>query len=267
MLSGFSVLNEDCVLTMQKMEEGSVDLVLTSPPYNMTPRKGGNADTGRYDVYCDWKSEQEYLDWTVKIFSLFDRVLKKDSIVLYNFSYSIENPCFPYRLVAELSDRTAFTLADTIVWKKPTGMPFPANLRRLSRNWEFVWVMPRKSELKTFRVHRKVSKVSEKTGQTYWQADYNFIEARSNDGATRKLNQATFSSDLVLKLLDIYCGNGYLVYDPFNGTGTTGVGCLKSNRTGLRYVGSEISKPQTDYSIERIEAAMKSVKPSAIDAF
>ena len=46
------IYNEDCVSLMHKMLDNNIkcDLVLTSPPYNMTKRKGGYADTGRYDV-------------------------------------------------------------------------------------------------------------------------------------------------------------------------------------------------------------------------
>ena len=55
------IYNEDCLITLDKIDEKSIDVVLTSPPYNMTKRKGGYADTGRYDVYQDWKTEEEYI--------------------------------------------------------------------------------------------------------------------------------------------------------------------------------------------------------------
>ena len=46
------IYNEDCFKTIDRMvsENIKVDTILTSPPYNMTSRKGGYADTGRYDV-------------------------------------------------------------------------------------------------------------------------------------------------------------------------------------------------------------------------
>ena len=78
---------------------------------------------------------------------------------------------------------------------------------------------------------------------------FNFIEAKNNDGST-KLNKATFSSELVCKLLDIYAKPNSLVYDSFMGTGTTAVACVKS---GMNYVGSEISDKQCDYAEKRIE--------------
>lgn len=145
------IYNEDCIVTMKRMEDDSVDIILTSPPYNMTKRKGGNADTGRYDVYTDWMTEEEYIADTVRKFNEFDRIIVPNGVVLYNFSYSIENPALPYKMISELLDKTEWTLADTIIWKKKSGLPFPANERRLSRIWEFVWVFARKAEMGSFR--------------------------------------------------------------------------------------------------------------------
>lgn len=48
--------NENCLSTMQTILPNSIDVILTSPPYNMTKRKGGISDTGRYDEYIDWKT-------------------------------------------------------------------------------------------------------------------------------------------------------------------------------------------------------------------
>ena len=89
------IYNEDCFDTMKKMDDKSVNLILTSPPYNMTKRKGGYADTGRYDVYNDWKTEEEYLKFTTDLFNEFGRVVVDNGVVLYNFGYSIENPALP----------------------------------------------------------------------------------------------------------------------------------------------------------------------------
>ena len=244
-----TIFNEDCFITMERFKNNEVkpDVILTSPPYNMTKRKGGYADTGRYDVYKDWKTEEEYLSWTVELFNGFYRILHDYGVVLYNFSYSVENPALPYRLVAEITKETDFKLMDTIIWKKKSGLPFPANGQRLCRNWEYVFVFAKRDD---YLNNRKVKSVSEKTGQKYYEAVYNFIEAPNNDGKCN-LNQATFSSELCLKLLDIYAKKHWLVYDPFIGTGTTAVACLEY---GCNYVGSEISEAQCKYAEERIKA-------------
>ena len=245
------IRNEDCFVTMGKMVNNSIDIIITSPPYNMTSRKGGYSDRGRYDVYKDWKSEQEYLEFTTTVFNEYDRVLKSNRVVLYNFSYSIENPSLPYKLVDTIVNTTNWDLADTIIWKKPCGLPFPANGRRLSRNWEFIWVFARKNELNTFETNRKIKSVSSK-GQNYYSVVYNFLEAKNNDCKTPSLNEATYSTELCLKLLKIYAQEGYTVYDSFMGTGTTLNACVKSQMM-LNCVGSEISQKQCDYARKRIE--------------
>lgn len=243
------IYNEDCFDTMSRMGDGTIDIVLTSPPYNMTPRKGGTSDKGRYDVYRDWMSEDDYLLFTERVFNNFDRILKKNKVVLYNFSYSIESPSLPYKVINRIQNETNFTLVDTIIWKKKTGLPFPAQPRRLSRIWEFVFVFCRKNELDTFEVYKGVSKQSEKTGQRYYNVFYNYIEARNNDGVC-PLNNATYSSELCEKLLRIYAPKNGLLYDPFIGSGTTAVAC---KNLGLNFIGSEISKMQCDFSENRIK--------------
>lgn len=105
----------------------------------------------------------------------------------------------------------------------------------------------RKSELKTFNTNKRVKSVSSR-GQSYYENVFNLIEARNNDGSNN-LNKATFSSELVLKLLDIYYTNG-IVYDPFMGTGSTGVAC---EMLGIKWLGSEISTAQCNYARNRIE--------------
>lgn len=245
------IYNEKCEETMARMIANGekVDCILTSPPYNMTKRKGGYADTGRYDVYTDWMPADEYIGWTVDIFNQFDKVLKENRVILYNFSYSIENPSLPYRLVAAIVDNTPFILIDTIIWKKKAGLPFPANGKRLCRNWEYIFVFARKGEEDTYENNRRIKSISEKTGQKYYEAIYNFVDAANNDGKC-ELNQATFSSELCVKLLDIYCRPWWVVYDPFMGTGTTAVAASKM---GINYIGSEISPDQCEYANNRIK--------------
>ena len=242
------ILNEDCILKMSNLEDNSIDVILTSPPYNMTKRKGGYADTGRYDIYEDWKTEKDYIDWMIDIFNHFDKILVPNGIVLFNLNYSIENPILPYKVVCHIDEKTSFTVVDTIVWKKKSGLPFPANSRRLSRIFENVFVIVRKTEVNSFNTNRKVKSISEKTGQKYYEIKYNFIEANNNDGKC-ELNQATFSTDLCKQLLSIYATNNSTVYDPFIGTGTTAVACKQMN---LNCIGSEISKQQVEYARRRI---------------
>lgn len=242
------IYNEDCLETMEKLPNNSVDLVITSPPYNYTPRKGGPADKGKYDVYRDWKSEEDYINWTIDIFNGYDKIVKENRVVLYNFGYSIENPSLPYKLVSEIVNNTNWEIVDTILWKKSNSMPHPASYNRLNRVYEFVWVFARKQEVKTFKMNKKVTSVSEKTGQKYYEIVDNLVYAKNNDGSN-ELNKATFSTELVTKLIEMYGFEGDVIYDNFMGVGTT---AISSKLNNCNFIGSEISHFQCEYAMEKI---------------
>ena len=252
------IYNESCIDTMSKMNDGCANVILTSPPYNMTSRKGGYADTGRYDVYKDFLEENEYISFTLGLFHEFDRIVANDGVVIYNFNYSIENPSLPYKIVSTIVTHTNWDLVDTICWKKTCGLPFPANKHRLSRNWEFVWVFARKGMLDCFFIDKEIAKIGS-NGQKYYKVYYNYLEAPNNDKETRKINQATFSSVFVSKLLSLYAPVGGVIYDPFIGTGTTAIGALKCGKE-LKFIGSEISPMQCVYANNRIDAYRQQIR-------
>tara|TARA_R110000772_G_scaffold55_11_gene369 strand:- start:3375 stop:4226 length:852 start_codon:yes stop_codon:yes gene_type:complete len=241
---------EDNKITMSNMEDNSIDIVLTSPPYNSTDSKHRQNSTTdlyskRYDSYNDFKDLGEYISWTVDMFNDFDRVLKDNKPVLYNFSYGTENPHLPYILINALIEQTNWTIADTIIWKKKSALPNNVSHNRLTRIVEFVWVICRKSEIKTFQMDKEVKSTS-KTGQKYYCNYFNFIDAKNNDGSNN-INKAVYSTDLCNQLLNMYGKDDYVVYDPFMGVGTTAKSCVE---LGMDYIGSEISQDQINYFLE-----------------
>jgi len=127
------IYNENCFNTMKRIGK-SVDVIMTSPPYNMTKRKGGTSDKGRYDVYTDWLGEKEYLQFTVNLFNEFDKILKQNKVIIYNFSYSIENPSLPYKLVTQIENSTDFMLVDTIIWKKKKRVTISSKQKKIIKN-------------------------------------------------------------------------------------------------------------------------------------
>lgn len=254
--------NEDCFKTIGNIAKGrnKVSLILTSPHYNTcrnsTDSKRRDNYEARYDIHLDNMTDSEYLDWTTRLFKGFDSILKENGVVLYNMSYGTDTTNtnddykpneIMYKVIAKILVDTPFTIADTIVWKKSTALPNSTSKNKLTRICEFVYIFVRKSEIKSFETNKKVKSVS-KTGQKYYNNVYNFVEAKNNDG-TNKLNKATFSSELVLKLLDMYYTKG-VVYDPFLGTGSTGLAC---EMLGIKWLGSEISKAQCEYAKDRIK--------------
>lgn len=197
----------DCIQLMKSMQEDGtfVDVILTSPPYN-TSRKGSSLTNAceniRYDEYNDCKSNDEYVAWTADVFSMFDKVLAKDGVVLYNLSYSSENTECMWLAVSEIIKNTPFTVADCIVWKKKSATPNNMSPNKLTRICEFVFVFCRKSEFATFHCNKKVTS-TRRTGQHNHENIYTFIEAATNDGCN-SIHKATYSTELVYKLLSIY---------------------------------------------------------------
>ncbi len=244
------IFNENCLVTMERMENGIIDAVITSPPYN-TSRKGSSLDGAcanvRYDEFDDCKTDEEYISWTIDIFKGYDKVLKENGVVLYNLSYSSENTHLMWLVVAEIMKQTNFLVADNIIWKKPTTSPNSCSPNKLTRLCEYVFVFCRKNEFDTFKCNKKTSSLR-KTGQVAYKNYFNFIEAKNNDGSN-DIHKATYSTELVRKLLLLYVKEGSLVYDSFIGTGTTAVACVIEN---INYIGSEISSRYVDMSIKRI---------------
>jgi len=246
-----TIHNEDCLLTIEGLEANSIDAVITSPPYN-TARTGTNERAfknyeNRYDIHLDNKTDAEYLDWSVALFNGYDKILKTNGSVLYNISYSSENTDLIWKFVAEIINRTNFTTADTIIWKKDCAIPNNTSHNKLTRICEFVFVFARKNELGTFYMNKEVTSVAE-TGQKFYENKFNFIEAKNNDGSN-DLNKATFSSDFVRKLLLLYTKQNDLIYDSFMGTGTTAEACVIEKRN---YIGSELSAEQCKYAEKRL---------------
>lgn len=235
----------DCLQLMNDLPNECIDVVLTSPPYNIIRP---NLNDRGYDLYKDTKTVDEYITFTLNVFNQFDRILKENGCVLYNLSYGSENTEQMWLCIAEILKRTNFTIADCIVWKKSNAIPNSMSKNKLTRICEHVFAFCRKGEFKTFNMNKKI-KSYRKTGQPNYENIYNFIEAKNNDGPCN-LNKATFSTDFVCKLLDIYSSEDDVILDPFMGTGTTMAGCVIKNR---HYVGYELSEKQFDYACDRLD--------------
>ncbi len=254
-----TIYNEDCFATMNDMPIGQVDVVLTSPFYNTNKKAGknrtlkntsvreGQYDYVRYDTHVDNMTDDEYTDYTVRLFDEFDRILNLNGCVLYNISYGAENTEGMFKAINGVITQTNFTIADVICWKKSTALPNSCSSNRLTRIWEFVFVFCRRSEMKTFNCNKKMTS-RRATGQAAYENVYNFIEAKNNDGSC-PYNKATYSTELCEKLLSLYAPENAIVYDPFMGSGTTAAACKKM---GLRYIGSEISENQCKWAEKRI---------------
>lgn len=232
------IYNESCLDTMKRFKH-KVSLVLTSPPYNLS-RKTRTDSHFKYKYYKDCLTDKEYVNFTRKVFEGYDRILKRNGVVLYNISYNSESPNLLWITLSNIVRKTNFSVADVIIWKKKNALTITTRTK-LTRICEFVFVLCRKDEYETYHTNKKLLNIDER-GQSHYNSIRNFIEADNNDGVN-PYNKATFSKQLVNKLLDIYYVKG-VVYDSFMGIGTTAKACLLR---GINFIGSEIDKEQIEY--------------------
>lgn len=242
------IFNENNLETMKRIDDGTIDGIITSPPYNITTkRKDVYYDNGYSDI--DDLTEDEYIDVRLNEFKEFSRILKDKGVICYNISYHNENPILPTLLISELHKKTDLTIADIIIWKKNSSIPFQTSPTKLSRICELVYVIVKKTHLHDFETNKTISKVNEKTGQKFYKNYINFIEAKNNDRIKSKL-KAAFSEELVGKLADIYFKENSLIYDPFSGIGTTARWCQKNNR---QFIASELDRELFEISQELLK--------------
>lgn len=258
------IYNEDCFDTIKRIIDNKihVDNIITSPFYNTgrsskyhTSEKSRQNHEGRYDIHLDDMTNDEYIQFTIYLFNKFDEIVTENGCILYNMSYGSENTELIWLVLAEILKQTNWTIADDIIWKKQSALPNNVSPNKLTRIVEHIFVFCRKNEFKTFKANKKIKSVSKK-GQKYYENVFNFIEAKNNDGSC-KLNKATFSTDLITQLIDIYVQDEAIVYDPFSGTGTTANACILK---GIQYLGSEISEAQVEYSNDRLKQTMERLK-------
>ncbi len=106
----FTLEEIDCVAGMAKLPELSVDLVVTSPPYNL----GIN-----YRKYEDTKSRDGYLAWCCSWARGIKRVLKDQGSFFLNVGGAPSNPLLPHQLLLALtSEDVRFVLQNTFHWIK-----------------------------------------------------------------------------------------------------------------------------------------------------
>ena len=247
-----TLFNGDCVETMKKMVDQKmlVDKIITSPPYNIV--RPNCADRG-YDLYKDGMTNDEYIEWILNIFNLYDKLLNKNGCILWNMSYGTENTTCMSLCIAKIIEKTNFTLADIIVWKKQTATPNNVSSNKCTRICEFVYVFCREGEFQTFSANKKIIGYREDTKQAIYENVFNFMTAQNNDLST-ELNKATFSTDFVDELISRYVLAEDVILDNFSGTGTTMIAAERRKRKGY-YI--ELSKAQCDFSVKRMKKGIQ----------
>jgi site-specific DNA-methyltransferase (adenine-specific) len=108
----FDLRCEDCVQGMARLPDEHVDLVVTSPPYNLGVR---------YGKFSDQQDRQSYLRWCRQWAEQVCRIVKSSGSFFLNIGAAPSNPLLPHQMVMML--RELFVLQNTIHWIKSIAIP------------------------------------------------------------------------------------------------------------------------------------------------
>ena len=241
----------DSVQLVKELDDNSLDLVVTSPPYNVD--LGNNKyHKDPYDLYNDNKDHNDYLDWLQSLFGNIKEKLVTGGRVVINIgdgkngSVSTHSDIIQF-MVRELN----YILMTTIIWNKnqtgnrtawgsymsPSSPSFPC---------------PYESVL-VFAKDRK-KKVGDKENITVTRDEFikNSWAMWSFAPETRQKkmgHRAMFPLELPRRCIQMLLDKGDTVLDPFMGSGTTGVACKQLNRN---FIGIESNEEYIKIAEKRI---------------
>jgi DNA modification methylase len=236
-----TIVNVDCVEGMKSMPDNSVDIIITSPPYNIGKSVG--YENGKYAFYQDNLEHYEYLDFMRAVIKECIRISR---YTFYNFQMLSNNRTTYLMILGEFKNQ----IKDIIIWHKKTAPP-AAQPTCLSTAFEFVVVFA-KPELAVNRSFERAFFNNRNEGECNQNVIYgnnNSIDELNDN--TKADNAAAFPQYFVRWFIDKFTQEGDLVLDPFMGTGTTGLVAKCANRNWL---GFEIDPTQTLRATEHINS-------------
>jgi site-specific DNA-methyltransferase (adenine-specific) len=249
----YITFNEDAETVLNLLGEKSIDLVVTSPPYD---------SLRKYNEDYEWN-----IDKCKRIISGLYRVLKPGGVVVWvvgdQTQKGSETGSSFKQALAFMEG--GFLLNDTMIWRKTNPMP-QVKQPRYNQVFEYMFVFS-KGKPKTFNPIMVPCKCS---GQDYNSTCKNMGGENGRTKKSFKINKekvkdnvwdiaiaqnhtshpAVFPLELAVDHVLSWSNEGDVVLDPFMGSGTTGIAAIKNGRT---FVGCEISKAYYDEALERLK--------------
>lgn len=254
----------DCLEVMKEIPDGSVDLTVTSPPYDNLRDYNGNNSLWSERV---WKG----------VIKEIHRVTKEGGVVVWvvgdaTVKGSETGTSFKQALWAK---DCGFNLHDTMIWNK-RGFSAVGSLKtRYAPVFEYMFVLS-KGRPKAFnplkdRKNKHVGKVIQKTkrlvcgdtkrGKSYISSEYgqrfNIWEVDPQRQRGENKHPAPFPLQIAHDHVVSWSNEGDTVLDPFLGSGTTGVACVN---TGRDFIGIELDETYFSIAHDRIKEAQKETK-------
>jgi site-specific DNA-methyltransferase (adenine-specific) len=277
------IITGNCVDVMSSMPEGSVDLIVTSPPYNAGIK---------YDVYDDTISMDSYWNFTIEWLSAAFRVLKDDGRIAVNvpiemnvqdrggrllfnaeFWLKMKEVGFNFYGMVDLTEDSPHRVRQTAwgSWMSPSS-PYIYNPKEcVILAYKKTKVKKEKGEPQWVGVPTEVEQEdgTTKTKIVYQDEDkkefMNLVFGRWEYFAdTKSLTKATFSMDIPTKAIKILTYKNDIVLDPFAGSGTS---CVAAEILGRRWLGIELSENYSNVARERIREFIEQKKQLKIEGF
>jgi len=224
----------DCLQVMRTMPSHSIDLIVTSPPYNIRNTSGHGILEGTkrwknpplrygYAEHADNMPHEEYVAWQRECLSEMFRLLKNDGAIFYNHKWRVQNG-----LLQDRADIVSgFPVRQIIIWQRAGGINF--NNRFFVPTYEVIYVIAK--------------------------PDFGLLPKANGAGDIWRINQdnknkhpAPFPVDLPDRI--IRSTDAEIILDPFIGSGTTAVAAKRLNRY---YIGIELSDDYCEMARQRIE--------------
>ena len=258
----FQILHGDCREMMKTLDEKSVHMAVTSPPYY-------NARE-----YATWPTYQDYLNFLEEVFAEVYRVLDDGRMFICNSSPVISAPEKPHKEdstrwpipfhIFNLCEKVGFKYIDDIQWVKPEGAA-PNRNGAFYQGRKPVTYKPNTISEAILVMQKPTCKVSQAikryTGEILEKSLVPDGYERSNvwrfNPETASKHTAPYPVALTDRVVQYYSFVGDTVLDPFSGSGTTGVSAVKADRS---YVGCELHEEYVTMATERISQYDSSLK-------
>ena len=234
----------DVLEVIRGIPDESIDLVVTSPPYNLKNSTGNGMKDGRcgkwanaalqkgYANYNDNMPHEEYVAWQRECLSEMMRVLTPDGAIFYNHKWRVQGGLLQDR--ADIVE--GFPVRQIIIWKRKGGINF--NPGYFLPTYEVIYLIAKKD----FKLVPKANAVGD-----VWE----FGQEMKNP------HPAPFPVALIERIIS--STNAEIILDPFMGSGTT---AYAAKKLGRHYVGIELSEEYCTMAEERVGTLNKATNPT-----
>ena len=237
-----TIICSDSLIALKEIESESVDIVLTSPPYNYGME---------YDQHNDENKSEEHLEKIVDVFIECKRILKSGGRMIINIQPNYKQ-YFPthHRITQRMLDEGLIWRGE-IIWLKNNLKKLTAwgswkspSCPYLSYPFEFIEVFS-KDNLKH---------IGDKENIDITKDEFiKYVNGHWSIAPETKMKQyghpAMFPEELVERCLKLFSYKDDVVLDPFNGAGTT---TFVANKFGRKYIGIDMSESYCKMAEDRI---------------